>query len=95
MGRRIEYGPEGVISDTDDRTLEQARAELLADIRDTAGSRILSVWPLWRQLNTLREGGDKLVQMGQEIDAIRAACNQALAAAEAATCLADLYAVSW
>lgn len=44
-------------------------------VKAEAERRILTVWPLWRQMNALRDGGDDLVRMGNEIDAIRAASN--------------------
>jgi hypothetical protein len=83
-----------LISDTDDRTVEEVRTEMLAAIREDAARRIEANWPQWKQLNTIRAGGDKLAQMGKEIDAIRAASNVAQAAAVAAKSLAELYAVS-
>lgn len=96
MGREITYAADGtLISDTDDRTLDKARAETLAAIREAAALRIETAWPQWKQLNTLRAGGDKLAQMGNEIDAIRAASNVAQAEAMAANALPDLYAVRW
>lgn len=96
MSRTITYDPYGqVVSDVDTRTLEQARAETIASIREEAARRIDQDWPMWRQLNTLRGTPAEIDAMGAGIDAIRAASNVAQAAAQAATCHADLYAIAW
>lgn len=96
MPRIMSYDINGeLISDTDDRTVEEVRMEILAAIRETAARRIEANWPQWKQLNTIRAGGAKLTQMGKEIDAIRATSNVAQAAAEAAKDHESLYAVIW
>jgi len=46
-----------------------------AQVRDEAERRITARWPLWRQVNVMREGGAALTAMASEIDAIRAASN--------------------
>lgn len=96
MPRIMSYDINGeLISDTDDRTVEEVRTEMLAAIRETAAQRIEADWPQWKQLNIIREGGAKLAQMGKEIDAVREASNVAQAAVEAAKDRASLYAVAW
>ncbi len=75
--------------------LDRCAAEVMADIRAKAERQINVVWPIWKQINVLRIGGDKVARMGVDIDAIRAASNVAQAAVEAAKTHADLYAVTW
>lgn len=68
------------------RTLEEAQAARVADIRQQAEERINAAWPLYRQLNRLRTGTpEEIAAMGAEIDAIRSASNAAQAAVAAAT----------
>ena len=42
-------------------------------VKAEANRRIEAVYPLWRQANVLREGGEAVAAMGTAIDAIRAA----------------------
>jgi len=41
------------------------------DVKTEAERRILSIYPIWKQINILREGGPATVTMGDAIDAIR------------------------
>jgi len=42
-------------------------------VRAEAARRIEAAWPLWRQMNTMRAGGDDYAAMGAQIDVIRSA----------------------
>ena len=48
----------------------------LADINWFAGQHIEKYYPLWKQSNITREGGDNLTTMNTFIDAVRAWSNQ-------------------
>lgn len=43
----------------------------LAEVKAEARRRIEAAYPLWRQLNIIREGGGALAEMSAAIDAIR------------------------
>lgn len=43
-----------------------------AAVKAEAARRIEQRYPLWRQLNVMRAGGDELVAMSSDIDALRA-----------------------
>ncbi|MDF2797508.1 MAG: hypothetical protein K0R85_252 [Devosia sp.] len=45
-------------------------------VKAEAQRRIEAAYPLWRQLNITREGGEDLARMSRAIDAIRAASNR-------------------
>lgn len=47
-----------------------------ADLRVEAARRIEARYPIWRQLNVMREGGEPLAAMTAFIDAVRAASDQ-------------------
>lgn len=86
MGGYVIYGSDGVVLEAAyTGSLEQCREEVIADIRATAAARIEAIWPLWRQINTLRGTPEEIAAMGAEIDAIRAESNVAQAKAESAT----------
>lgn len=48
----------------------------VADINWFAGQHIEKYYPLWKQSNITREGGDNLTTMNTFIDAVRAWSNQ-------------------
>jgi len=48
----------------------------IADINWFAGQHIEKYYPLWKQNNITREGGDNLTTMNTFIDAVRAWANQ-------------------
>ncbi|MHB1086459.1 MAG: hypothetical protein ACYCZ0_01800 [Minisyncoccota bacterium] len=45
-------------------------------VRQEAERRILARYPIWKQVNVLREGGEALAKMAAFVDGIRAASNQ-------------------
>lgn len=46
-----------------------------ADVKTEAERRITVRYPLWKQLNIIRAGGDEVTKMAAFIDGIRAASN--------------------
>lgn len=47
----------------------------VTQVKMEAARRIGERYPVWRQLNLMREGGEALTEMGAAIDAIRDASN--------------------
>lgn len=51
-------------------------AVTLQMVKNEAERRILLKWPIWRQLNAMRDGAEVMAVMARDIDAIRTASNR-------------------